>query len=634
MMAWWGLLCGLALWSPVHAASGPPAVVRNAASAESPRAAAALLVEAQAAATPDDLPWLVLYASEYARLAGDTGPAREGFSRVAADFVAHPTREPAKVGLAVLNANGRADGNTLATLELISEAGVPGSLNADRWLLVAAARESGGDAAKVREALRRAEASGRGTSQAARVSAAAAELRKRLGSSTPPPRKEAADGRPADLVAIEAMRADLVAQRFSAVSDASTAFAAAWPESPFKAEADYAGKRAARKTPIRRNVVAVVLPLTGEYALPGGQLRDAIKLSAETLGGIELVVSDTGGSAEGCKAAVEKAVVELGAAVVLGPLTREESLGCAPTAQALHTPMLPFTSAEDVLLVGDQLFRAYPAVSDQLSALLDEMMGARGWGRFAIASPRNAFGEGAARTFTALVEARGGAIAATADYDPASTDFRSVAKVLGRKDYKARAGEFAAVKGSAARAGGDPSKVTLPPKIDYDAIFVPDGYQRAALLASAFAFEEFPIGGFRPHRDDVPLGLVGLNAWNNPEWPRRGGDYVQGSLFIDAFRSDDPRPEVRDFVERWRDRGAGDPGVVQAVGFDALRVAAAALRAEGPDVAANLLALDLLPTLTGIHGFTPERAARRDWTLLTVRRGAVAALYADGANAP
>jgi branched-chain amino acid transport system substrate-binding protein len=624
-MAMWAVLLFVASFAPAQAASGPPAVVRKAASAESARAAAALLTEAQLGASTEDLPWLLLYASEYSRLAGDTGPARDGFSRVAADFPQHAAREPSKVGLAVLNANGQADGNTLATLELISEAGVPGTLNGDRWLLVAAARESNPDGSKVREALRRAEASARGTTESARILAAVGAARKRLAPQQPA--RPAEDGRPGDLVAIEKIRGGLAEQQFASVSAAATSFAAAWPDSPFRREADYAAERAERKTPIRRNVVAVVLPLTGEYALPGGQLRDAIKLSAELAGGIELVVSDTFGSAEGCSKAVEKAVIEQGAAIILGPLTRAESLGCAPTAQALHTPMLSFTSAEEVLVVGDQIFRPYPSVADQVAALLDDMIGGRGWGRFAVANPRNAFGESSARTFRTLVEARGGVVSAAADYDPAATDFRSVAKVLGQKDYKARSGEFAEVQRAAKRNGGDPAKSTLPPRIDFDAIFVPDGYQRSALLASALAFEEFPIGGFRPRRDDVPLGLVGLNAWNNPEWPRRGGDYVQGCLFVDAFRADDARNEVRKFVERWRERDAGDPGVVQAVGYDALGVAAAALRAPGPDVALNLLALDLPATLTGMHGFTVERTARRDFTLLTVRGDRVESLY-------
>jgi hypothetical protein len=206
-----------------------------------------------------------------------------------------------------------------------------------------------------------------------------------------------------------------------------------------------------------------------------------------------------------------------------------------------------------------------------------------------------------------------------------------VGKVLGKKDYKARASEYWAAQAEAKRNGGDPTKATLRPLVDYDAIFNPDGYQRSALLASALAFEEFPIGSFRPHRDDVGLGLVGLNAWNNPEWARRGADYVQDSLFVDAFFLGDRRAVVQDFVEKWKGRGKGDPSVVEAVGWDALKVAAAALKADGPDVATNLLAVDVTDGISGLHGFTPERAARRDWTLLTVRDGAVAPLYApDG----
>ncbi|GDX82020.1 hypothetical protein LBMAG42_38310 [Deltaproteobacteria bacterium] len=612
---------GLAL-----AASGPPTVVKKAAEAENARASAALLVEAQAAATVDELPWLLLYASEYQRLAGDTGPARDGFTRVAADFASHPAREPAKVGLAVINAEGHASGNTLATLDLITEAGVPGTLNADRWLLVAQSRVETSEPARAREALRRAEASARGTKESRRVQAAVDALRAKLGPVAPAP-KNSADKRPSDLAAIELIRAKIASGALSEVGPLATSFGKDYADSPFAREATYAADRASRGTLIHRNRIAVVLPLTGEYAIPGGQLRAAIELSAQVVGGLEVVVQDTGGKAEGCSKAVEKAVLESGAAIVLGPLTKDESLGCAATAQALHTPMLSFTSAEDVVAIGDQVFRPYPTVSEQIGALLDDMMGGRGWSRFAIINPKTPFGEGSARTFQALVEARGGAIAAHTDYDPSATDFRSVGKVLGKKDYKARASEYWAAQADAKRNGGDPTKATLRPIIDYDAVFVPDGYRNAALLAAALAFEEFPIGGFRPRRDDIPLGLVGLNAWNNPEWPRRGGDYVGDSIFVDAFFLGDRRAVVADFVERWEGLKQGDVSVVAAVGWDTVRVAAAALKAEGADVASNLLLVDVVDPVSGLHGFTPERTARRDWTLLTVRNGAVAPLY-------
>ncbi len=613
------ILLALALAAP------PPAVVKKATQAGTPAAAAALVEEALPAASADDQGWLLLYDAEFLRLGGREDLARPVFEKVAADYGSHPAREPAKVGLAVIDARGNAGGNTLATLALIAETGVPGSLNADRWLLVARAEAASGSATKAREALRRAEASARGTFAGDRVGREVGELRAQLGKGAAP--VVATDDRPADIVAIEQIRASLAASRFDEVLRQSHAFTAAHADSPFLPEAEYASRRAETKRATRRDIVGVALPLTGEYALPGGQLRDAIKLSADAVGGYNVVVFDTKGDPANCQAALESLVIDQGAAIVLGPLTRDEALSCAPVAQALHTPLLAFTSAEEVLSAGDQVFRPYPSVGEQVSALLDALMGGRGWGRFAILHPTTPFGEGAARTFKSAVESRGGTLSTVHGYDPASTDFRSVGKLLGKKDYKARASEFATTKAAVARAGGNPDKASLRPIVDYDAIFVPDSYQRSALLASALAFEEFPIGSFRPHADDVPLGLVGLNAWNNPEWPRRGGNYVQDSIFVDAYWVGSENPGSRDFLRRWRDRGKGDPSVVEAVGWDAMRVAAAALSAEGADIATNLLTIDVADSATGLHGFTPERTSRRDWTLLTVRGDAIRPLY-------
>ena len=49
-----------------------------------------------------------------------------------------------------------------------------------------------------------------------------------------------------------------------------------------------------------------------------------------------------------------------------------------------------------------------------------------------------------------------------------------------------------------------------------------------AMVASALAFEEFPVGKFRPKRDMTPVTLLGLNAWNNEELARRGGMTLAG----------------------------------------------------------------------------------------------------------
>jgi ABC-type branched-subunit amino acid transport system substrate-binding protein len=440
----------------------------------------------------------------------------------------------------------------------------------------------------------------------------------------------AGESPPPDQAAIESLRALLDGGKFPAAKAAASEFQAKFPASPFLREAVYAARRAETGTLRDRGKVLVALPLTGEFAPPAAAFRSAIELANEE-SGLQLQVVDTRGNGETCVALVEKAVIESGVSLVLGPLTKDESLPCAAAAQALRTPMLALTSSDEVLAAGDMVFRATPSPAQQIDALLDATIGTRNWKRFAILHPKTPFGENAARAFTDAASARGASVAATLAYDPAATDFRALGRELGRKDYKARASEFYQVKQRIERAGGDPGKATLPPLVDFDAIFIPDSYTRAALIASALAFEEFAVGGFKPSLDSVPIPLLGLNAWNNAEWPRRGGKYVQGSIFIDAFDGRSQDAAVARFVETWQSRHKADPTVVEAVGFDTLRLAAAALATEGKSPATALAELEMSGSVAGTLGLGPDRQVRREWRMLTVLGGEIRPLGTEPA---
>jgi hypothetical protein len=161
--------------------------------------------------------------------------------------------------------------------------------------------------------------------------------------------------------------------------------------------------------------------------------------------------------------------------------------------------------------------------------------------------------------------------------------------------------------------------VVLPPLIDYDAIFIPDSYQRVALIASALAFEEFPVGRFRPHQGDKALPLLGLNAWNNDELARRGGNYVLDSIFIDAFDARAQDLPVDNFLSAWRERGKGDPTVVEAVAYDTARLLAQAVASGGEPLAA-LYSARLADPVAGTIGFGADRQIQRAWRLLTVTK--------------
>lgn len=592
-----GLLLLLALPALALASDPLPGSVLKALGAPNRKAEVAILEEAVGTTTdPALLPWVLLYAGEARRLNGEPGLARTHFERVAGEFPAHRAKNPAILGMAVVDAAAGGSGNTRATLELIGDDNVPDTLNADRYLLLAQARAREGapaaDLAKLTEKAARFAASDKEVSK--RVGRAVVELASGVGPATPAP-----PAGPPDQAAIEAVRAALDGGRFEEAAQLAAAFAERHPDSPFVREASYALRRAQKGTKIVRNRVVVLLPLTGEFAQPAANLKAAIELAnSRARAPAELRFLDTGGKPETCVSALEKAVIDDGAAIAVGPLRKEEAQVCAPAAQALRTPMLTLTASAESLAAGDRVFHTFPSTESQVEALLDEAHGKRGLPRYAVLHPTTAYGENAARAFADSLARRGATLAHSVSYDPKTTDFRPVVAKIAPKSGAA---------------------------VDFDALFIPDGYQRVALIASALAYQEVPVGRFRPRSGVPPVTLLGLNAWNNEELAARGGQYVLDSIFVDAFDSRAADPLTLSFVEAWTAKSQGAPTVVEAVGYDTMLLVTAALERPG-DVATGLREASLAQSLTGIQRFDETRDVVRTWRLLTVTREGIGPL--------
>ncbi len=538
-------------------------------------------------------------AAERLRLSGDLAGARRAYGALAGEA---RVRDSASLGVAVCDAqSARASGNVRATLALLdARPGVPPSLEVARLLLLADAAARDGSATLEASLVARAE---RALPDDPRVRARAASL-----GADPTP-----SGAPADALA-ERMRGALAGARWSEAQGLSRELLSASPEGPLAAEARYAARRAEAQRTLDPRRVLVLLPLTGDLAVPAGQLRDAIVMGAGPDVAIEVV--DTKGDPAACVGAIEAGVLERGASLVVGPMRKEEALPCATAAQALRVPMVTLTSTAEGMSAGDHVFRGYLSVEQQVAALVDEAMGVRGMQRFAVLHPLNAFGEGAAAAFEAAVAARGGTIALKQGYPPDQKDYRAVALAFGRKDFVARAAELRAIKEEIKKKKGDPEKATLPPVVDYDGIFIPERYQATALLASALAYEEFPIGAFRPRRDDKGVVLLGLNGWNNDDLAKRAGEYVHESIFVDAFDVDSQDPAVVDFVAAWRARGVGAPGLFAAIGMDVGLLVRDAV-AEGGGLP-GLRAARVDAPVAGTEGFSADRQALRRLRLLTL----------------
>jgi len=148
------------------------------------------------------------------------------------------------------------------------------------------------------------------------------------------------------------------------------------------------------------------------------------------------------------------------------------------------------------------------------------------------------------------------------------------------------------------------------------------------LVTSALAYEEVPVGTFRKHVDEEPVQLLGLNAWNTPQVVQSGGRYVQDSVFVDAFWSQDSSAAVQSFIEVFTGVVERKPRVIDALTWDATRLLTAAVLEGGEDrdaIQAAMSKIEIDDPVAGGRRFNAEREVDRAFHVLTIKRAGIEA---------
>ena len=593
-----------------------PAIVQQALSLPD-RTEAILLLEDYLArgSNPALVSEVRIHAGEQRRLAGDLPRARAHFETAAAEK--SRTQRVAELGLALVHLEGNRSGNALATLRFVPEESAPDTMNADRFRILAlealAGRGSGDGSALAEKAL----------AYASTDATVRQRIRLDLAALLPAaPNETDASPENAEMQAIIRAEAALAARDFQETLRLVEALHTAFPESDLADRADWLAKRARASDPYSARRIGVLLPLSGPYGAAAMQVRRALEMAAEDSGsGMELVFRDTAGEIETGRVAFESLLIAEGVAAIIGPLLKDVALAVAEDAQASGTPLVTLTQATGITEVGEWVFRGMITPEQQIDSLLAHAMGELGMARFAVMAPDNSYGHGVVETFHRKVVERDGQVMISVFYDPEASDLRPYASELGQKDYKARWRELRDLKKEAEEVGMDPDKVVLPPLVDFEAIFIPDSARRVPLVASALAYEEFAIGGFKPKKNMEALPLMGLNAWHNPSLPEMGARYVRHSLFVDAFSATRSDPAVEAFVSRFLAEVGQDPGVLEAVVYDLGKIVGVATRTSPPSREAFRTALagvGLSQPVAGGGSFGPTREVAREMIVFTI----------------
>ena len=98
----------------------------------------------------------------------------------------------------------------------------------------------------------------------------------------------------------------------------------------------------------------------------------------------------------------------------------------------------------------------------------------------------------------------------------------------------------------------------LPPIVDFEAIFLPDGFEKVTEIVPALAFND--VRGVQ---------VLGENLLNTMDIFRaRSGEAMQGAIFLDSFFKNRKDPVVSQFVQRFYSTYGSEPGILEVQAYD------------------------------------------------------------------
>ncbi len=331
--------------------------------------------------------------------------------------------------------------------------------------------------------------------------------------------------------------------------------------------------------------------MTGSEATFGRSSDNGIRLALKernAAGGVNgkqvtLKTYDTQGKSQEAGTAVTRLITDDKIVALLGEVASSLSIAGGRVAQQYGVPMITHASTNpQVTQIGDMVFRV---------CFIDSFQG-YAMAKFAREKLRvtnvallydqgQAYSKGLKDDFAKAFSGLGGKITTEQAYTGGDQDFSA---------------QLTTIRGTGA-----------------EAIFVPGYYTDVGNIS------------LQARKLGIKVPLLGGDGWDSAKLAEIGGAAIEGSFYSNHYSHQDPRPEVKSFVEKFQSEYKEVPDGMAALGYDAARLLFDAMsRSEslsGKDLAAAIAATKDFPGVTGKISIDENRNARKSAVILEMKGG-------------
>lgn len=389
---------------------------------------------------------------------------------------------------------------------------------------------------------------------------------------------------------------------------------------------------------VNSGTIGVILPLSGgpqavvgQEALAGIELAlDKFKKDNAALS-LHLIIKDDQGIPEKASKAVIDLVTENQVIAIIGPLFPGTTQAAAKEAERVGVPLLSLSSVPGIADLGDYIFQTALSAEQQIKTLveatvklqsLSSNIDAAKRNKFAILYSERTYGVAMRDLFWDEVTRQGGEIVAAESYKPNQRDFSKILERLVGLDHpEFRSSEMEALRRQARDKGKRMRDITLPPLVDFSALFVPERDLTMAAMISDYV----------PYFDIRNVRVLGESNWNDPQVLNPKAQNMRGSIVVDGFFRDSEDENSVAFVTRFREIFEQEPSRYSAYAYDSASLLVDLLR-KNPATNRDGLKRDLLAnkTFIGATGpltFLPNGQANKKAFILQVEKDKISELH-------
>jgi len=264
---------------------------------------------------------------------------------------------------------------------------------------------------------------------------------------------------------------------------------------------------------VAADLLGVLCPTTGRFALLGNAFYDGAQLATERVNGkygtqFRLQVEDTAADPVVAALAARHLCEAAGCIALIGALMSAPTASVAVAAEACGVPLISPTATNDrIWELGAGIFQTNQTEVFEARLLAQLTCAVLLKRKFVVIYPRTAEGERKLAVFTAAVQELGGEVIAAVAFAPETTDFSEQIETLKR---------------------AQPEVVYVPASVDQTILLGPqlDFYRAGALI-------------------------IGPSAWNAPKLVEQIGAVMEGAVFP-SDQAFFPTEWTTDFNDHWQ----------------------------------------------------------------------------------